>query len=82
MCSKYVYTFDQLWRANDVIVDMLFSLSLRPKTPGLVCVQVHHGVSSMRQIEAKYNWEVYKFSTSPVLSTSPCTYHGRLSHGK
>ena len=76
MCSKYVYTFDQLWRTNDVFLDMLFSLSLRPKTPAFVCIQVHHAASSMKQIEIKYNWEVYKFSTSFVLVRPPALITG------
>jgi len=48
MCNKYVCTFDQLWRANDVVINM-FPLSLRPTAPGLVCVQVRHAVLSMKQ---------------------------------
>jgi len=82
MCSKYVYTFDQLCRASDMVIDMLFSLSLWPKTPGFVCIQVHQAALSMKQIEIKYNGEVYNFSASFVLSTSPCTYHWRLKSRK
>jgi hypothetical protein len=59
MCSKYVYTFGELRRANDTVVDVMCSLSLRPKAPGLVCILAHHAASSTKQIEIKYNWELF-----------------------